>query len=69
MAQCDDRKPNSEQILTTRQGHPVTSNQSQRTVGSRGLVTLENYHFLFFCGGMTGAMPCAFVCSIIPLLS
>ena len=32
--------------LTTRQGHPVTDNQSQRTVGSRGPATLENYHFL-----------------------
>jgi hypothetical protein len=48
MAQRDDRKPNSEQILTTRQGHSVTSNQSQRAVGSRGPATLENYHFLFF---------------------
>jgi catalase len=32
--------------LTTRQGHPVANNQSQRTVGSRGPATLENYHFL-----------------------
>ena len=32
--------------LTTRQGHPVTDNQNQRTVGSRGPATLENYHFL-----------------------
>ncbi|MEX2536539.1 MAG: catalase [Trueperaceae bacterium] len=32
--------------LTTRQGHPVKNNQSQRTVGSRGPATLENYHFL-----------------------
>ncbi len=32
--------------LTTRQGHPVTNNQSQRTVGARGPATLENYHFL-----------------------
>jgi catalase len=32
--------------LTTRQGHPVTDNQSQRTVGSSGPATLENYHFL-----------------------
>ncbi|WP_207485081.1 catalase [Arenibaculum pallidiluteum] len=36
----------SEGILTTRQGHPVSNNQSQRTVGSRGPATLENYHFL-----------------------
>ena len=35
-----------ERTLTTRQGHPVSNNQSQRTVGSRGPATLENYHFL-----------------------
>src|SRR5215203_5643021 len=33
-------------ILTTRQGHPMTDNQSLRTVGRRGPATLENYHFL-----------------------
>ncbi|WP_207425596.1 catalase [Pedobacter sp. SYSU D00535] len=33
-------------ILTTRQGHPVTDNQNVRTVGNRGPVTMENYHFL-----------------------
>lgn len=33
-------------VLTTRQGHPVGNNQSQRTVGPRGPATLENYHFL-----------------------
>lgn len=32
--------------LTTRQGHPVYDNQHQRTIGSRGPATLENYHFL-----------------------
>ncbi len=32
--------------LTTRQGHPVSDNQNQRTVGERGPATLENYHFL-----------------------
>jgi catalase len=32
--------------LTTRQGHPVSDNQNQRTVGARGPATLENYHFL-----------------------
>jgi catalase len=32
--------------LTTRQGHPVTDNQSVRTVGSRGPTTLENYPFI-----------------------
>ncbi len=35
-----------DQILTTRQGHPVQNNQNQRTVGERGPATLENYHFL-----------------------
>ncbi len=32
--------------LTTRQGHPVTNNQSSRTVGARGPATLENYQLL-----------------------
>ena len=32
--------------LTTRQGHPVYDNQSNRTVGDRGPTVLENYHFL-----------------------
>ncbi|GMA62645.1 hypothetical protein GCM10025859_30850 [Alicyclobacillus fastidiosus] len=32
--------------LTNRQGHPVTNNQSMRTVGRRGPTTLENYDFL-----------------------
>lgn len=36
----------NEQILTTRQGHPVQYNQNMRTIGSRGPATLENYHFL-----------------------
>lgn len=35
-----------ERTLTTRQGHPVRNNQNQRTVGSRGPATLENYQFL-----------------------
>ncbi|ROR71821.1 catalase [Bogoriella caseilytica] len=35
-----------DRTLTTRQGHPVQDNQNQRTVGSRGPATLENYHFL-----------------------
>ncbi len=34
------------EILTTRQGHPVTDNQNLRTVGNRGPATLENYQFL-----------------------
>ena len=36
----------SDRVLTNRQGHPVANNQSQRTVGSRGPATLENYQFL-----------------------
>ena len=32
--------------LTTRQGHPVSDNQSLRTVGNRGPTTMENYPFL-----------------------
>lgn len=32
--------------LTTRQGHPISDNQSVRTVGNRGPTTLENYQFL-----------------------
>ena len=44
---ASDNKPTDPQnTLTTRQGHPVPNNQSQRTVGSRGPATLENYHFL-----------------------
>ena len=46
MAKKSDNEHDNEQTLTTRQGHPVTNNQSQRTVGSRGPATLENYHFL-----------------------
>src|SRR6476659_5059151 len=33
-------------ILTTRQGHPVSDNQNLRTIGSRGPATLENYQFI-----------------------
>ena len=40
-----DGKQHSD-ILTTRQGHPVTDNQNLRTVGNRGPATLENYQFL-----------------------
>ena len=36
----------SDKVLTNRQGHPIANNQSQRTVGSRGPATLENYQFL-----------------------
>ncbi len=40
----DDK--NDPKTLTNRQGHPITNNQQQRTVGSRGPATLENYQFL-----------------------
>jgi catalase len=33
-------------VLTNRQGHSVSDNQNQRTIGSRGPATLENYQFL-----------------------
>jgi catalase len=33
-------------VLTTRQGHPIADNQNQRTIGSRGPATLENYQFM-----------------------
>ncbi|WP_188068426.1 catalase [Brevibacillus brevis] len=33
-------------ILTNRQGHPITDNQNLRTVGNRGPTVLENYDFL-----------------------
>jgi hypothetical protein len=39
-------QPSSARTLATSHGHPVSDNQSQGTVGSRGRVTLENYHFL-----------------------
>jgi catalase len=42
----DDQRPEAKRTLTDRQGHPITDNQSQRTIGSRGPATLENYHFL-----------------------
>lgn len=44
----DERMSTGEdpRTLTTRQGHPVQDNQRLRTVGPRGPVTLENYHFL-----------------------
>jgi catalase len=41
-----DGSQQSGNTLTTRQGHPVTNNQSVRTVGNRGPVTMENYQFL-----------------------
>src|SRR5687768_18613522 len=46
MSKKDEEPATGDRSLTTRQGHPVVNNQSQRTVGSRGPATLENYHFL-----------------------
>ncbi|MEJ5946536.1 catalase [Pseudokineococcus basanitobsidens] len=43
MTTTEDR---GQHVLTNRQGHPVYDNQNQRTVGSRGPATLENYQFL-----------------------
>ena len=34
------------QVLTNRQGHPISDNQNMRTIGDRGPTTLENYQFL-----------------------
>ena len=42
----NDQRGGGDRPLTNRQGHPVSNNQSQRTVGSRGPATLENYQFL-----------------------
>jgi len=42
----NNKAPSGDARLTTRQGHPVADNQNQRTVGSRGPATLENYQFL-----------------------
>ena len=44
--QTQPRAGNGDAVLTDRQGHPIYDNQNQRTVGSRGPATLENYHFL-----------------------
>jgi catalase len=41
-----DEMGNQEEILTNRQGHPVSDNQNTRTVGERGPTVLENYNFL-----------------------
>ncbi|MCR3923479.1 MAG: catalase [Firmicutes bacterium] len=42
----DDTNEHKNSMLTNRQGHPVTNNQSIRTVGNRGPTTLANYDFL-----------------------
>ena len=41
-----DVSSSEQRILTNRQGHPVSDNQNQRTIGARGPATLENYQFL-----------------------
>lgn len=49
MTTTGDRSPapgTDRAVLTNRQGHPVYDNQNQRTIGSRGPATLENYQFL-----------------------
>ncbi|HVF74295.1 MAG TPA: catalase [Acidimicrobiales bacterium] len=48
MTDTASQPPNdpSKRTLTNRQGHPVSDNQNQRTVGARGPATLENYQFL-----------------------
>jgi catalase len=42
----DQDQTQANHTLTNRQGHPVTNNQSLRTVGNRGPATLENYQFI-----------------------
>src|ERR1700682_608325 len=42
----DQQQQAERAVLTTRQGHPVSDNQNQRTIGARGPATLENYQFL-----------------------
>lgn len=44
--QGNDKEMQGSNILTTRQGHPVSDNQNMRTVGNRGPATLENYQFI-----------------------
>ncbi|MCK8490463.1 catalase [Spirosoma sp. RP8] len=44
--QTNGQSSQEDQTLTTRQGHPISNNQSVRTVGSRGPTTLENYQFI-----------------------
>lgn len=41
-----ENQQNEENILTNRQGHPITNNQQIRTVGNRGPATLENYDYI-----------------------
>ncbi len=40
------QQSDSDRTLTNRQGHPITNNQSMKTLGNRGPAILENYQFL-----------------------
>jgi len=40
------RGTGEQEVLTTRQGHPVRDNQNTQTIGERGPATLENYQLL-----------------------
>ena len=42
----DETTKGTPPTLTDRQGHPISDNQNNRTVGDRGPTVLENYHFL-----------------------
>lgn len=46
MTDVASQRDDDRAVLTNRQGHPIHDNQNQRTVGSRGPATLENYQFL-----------------------
>ncbi len=46
MQQSNQTNRETDDTLTTRQGHPVRNNQNIRTVGNRGPSTLENYDFI-----------------------
>ncbi len=37
--------PRGDKVLTNRQGHQISDNQNQRTIGPRGPATMENYQF------------------------
>ena len=41
----DEQDRGQRPVLTNRQGHPVSDNQNNRTVGDRGPTVLENYQF------------------------
>jgi catalase len=47
MSEGNGKQPpaKGDKVLTNRQGHPVSDNQNQRTIGGRGPATMENYQF------------------------